>query len=268
MRQTCKETCKYSNEISIGNDTLVFAKRAPHFAVNSSCSDIEIWQVGPLRWNKVIEIAGEVRCLSILDDGQCLTVRCERSAADVRIWDPGAFTKTSILTDGRNTRAVDLSANGSRVAFATQNSIECWKLPDNQLLKVFSLKTGAADRLTMLNQKLMYYYANSNKELHVWDIETGELLLHRQEDELDGNPFIDESFFNFGSIANPIHLNHAILKPFYLTQYGGTVMRHEERALVAPPGYWKDYWNCAIFTGSTIVIGSRLGRVVFLPFKH
>jgi WD40 repeat protein len=259
--QRCKETCPFSKVLPINKRSLASAKRAPYFAVEGD-SGIEVWQIDPLGCNKTIEIEDYVSCLSISDDGQRLVVGC---GASVKIWDLETFELKDTLPATSDVKTVIPWADGSQVAFATQQSIEVWKLPDTPLLKVSPNETQSILTLAMYNQTLMCY----TRKLHIWDIETDKLLLQWQPKNDDETPILHESFFDYESVTDPVDPNQPILKPFYLTRHGDWVVKNGERVLWLPPEYRLDMGDSmAILTGSTIVLGSGSGRVLFLPFRH
>lgn len=257
----CKETSRFSKVLPISKRSLASAKRAPYFAVEGD-SGIEIWQIAPLRCNKIVEIEDYVSCLSISDDGQRLVVGC---GASVKIWDVEAFELKDTLPATSDVKTVIPSVDGSQIAFATQQSIEVWKLPDTPLLKVSPNETQSILTLAMHGQRLMWY----TRKLHVWDIDTDKLLLQWQPETDDETPILHESFFDYESVTDPVDPNQPILKPFYLTRHGDWVVKDGERVLWLPPEYRLDMGDSmAILTGSTIVLGSGSGRVLFLPFRH
>ena len=139
------------------------------------------------------------------------------------------------------------------------------ELPGTQVLKICTDHLYIRV-LAMHDQRIMCYDVNS---LRVWDIETGNLLLQWQNGIYGFVPYSHESFFNRGNIAAPLDPDHAVLKPFYVNLYGDWVIKDGKRVLWLPSEYRPATdIGTAIITGSTIVIGSESGRVVFLPLKH
>ncbi|KAJ4138769.1 hypothetical protein NW768_002641 [Fusarium equiseti] len=197
--QVCKETCEIGNLQLLNKFPLASAQRAPYFAVQRY-SNIELWQIAPLRRSKVIEMGDYVTRLSISDDGCRLVVGCETK---VEVWDLKTFIRTDILTANGYVRNAVLSDDGSQVIIATQLSIEVWKLPGTRLLKVSPPKVSfnrndPTFTLVMRGQRLVC----CRDAMHVWDIKTGKLLVRWQPGSNDQAPIFHESFFNFGSVVD------------------------------------------------------------------
>jgi len=264
--QVCKETCEIGNIPQLNRQDLASAQWAPYFAIKRY-SNIEIWQIAPLRRNKVIEIDYHFGSLSISDDGRRLVVGCNTK---VEVWDLKIFIRTDVLTTNSYIYNAVSSADGSQVAFVTRPSIEVWKLPGTRLLKV-SRPEFAFDSRTPLptlafrDQRLMYY----ESAVYVWDVKTSKLLLQWEPGSDDQAPVFHESFFNFSSVSEPGDSNHVTFKSLYLSLRGDWVFKYGERALWLPPEYRRRTGTSSVLlAGSTMIIGSSTGRVLFLPFRE
>ncbi|KAH7183682.1 uncharacterized protein B0J16DRAFT_308062 [Fusarium flagelliforme] len=264
--QVCKETCEIDNVLHLDSQRLASAQCAPYFAI-ITYSDLEIWQIAPLRRKKVIEMGNLVTCLSISDDGRRLVVGY---STKVELWHLKPFIRTDTLTADGYVKSVVSSDDASQVVIATERSIEVWKLPGTRLLKVplpeVSINQNTPPfTLVMRGQRLMC----CRSAMHVWDIKTGKLLVRWQPGSDDQAPVFDVSFFNFGETVESGDSNYVTLKSFYLTRSRNWVVKDGEKVLWLPLEYQaQPGMSTVILTGSTIVLGSGSGRVLFLPFRH
>ncbi|KAJ4244581.1 hypothetical protein NW762_014437 [Fusarium torreyae] len=260
-----------------GLKSLTVARNAPIFAMTQE-NEVKICCFNPSISMRTFETKGS----SYVNEGLAISGNGERIALvsryDSTADDPTDRSFLIEIRDVKSTqlirkfRATDIctssiifSPNGTTIAYATSSIIKAFDVLGNELFSV-PLDDGFHLEWSPLSFSNGYILARSNKgHVQTYDAGTGERRGHWtisgqawafMEDESFIRP---ESIHDNASSAN-LEIKHP-WKAYYLGPDGAWLMKDKERFLWLPPDCRP---RTACVSGTTIVIGTTEGRVLFL----
>lgn len=278
----CKETLQWSIDRYLGSLTLATATNAPLYAT-WSFDQIIMWHIDPADGIQQIPqeyaILARPRAVAISADGERLAICLSGDVyqhGTVKIWDLKSASLLQELSYGQNSEAerpfsllVTLSCDGARVAYDTPTGIKLHDVMNPQSPTLRTLTNpyhGSLSHLSFNNGRILAI--TDNNYLQSFDDKTGDEVGRCTIDENVSWETVDESFINIEAVCNadsqrkqPISI---VTKSYYAYKDGHWLYKNGENILWLPPDYVPE---SACVMGSTVVIGTVSGRVLFLHLK-
>ncbi|EKJ75864.1 hypothetical protein FPSE_04044 [Fusarium pseudograminearum CS3096] len=246
--------------------------------------DIEIWSLHP--WRQVQSMRREVRPFipgmkswAISENGERLAVLSVLDDWDIysiEIWDVFSGSLLDNLAFlPRSYPNIALSPDGSRIAYTTGNCIEIRQIsaPCKLLTRIEGVGMFVFTSLSFHGRELVAIssYGDKHGNINVWDTETGKLSTSCPTRKFG----LTKSFINHEALLGqigPDGLRQNVLKEFQVSDDKSWIMRGGKRLLWLPLDYRPHIRFPAGYTayssGSTIVIGTELGRVLILRMRE
>lgn len=258
---TQSAVCKEALEPEVPSETQIFvaaATGAPVFAI--------LKDTNPLRhastFQRTFSCLGErYYCLAISANGERLAVGSS---------EPGTVEIYAVLQHTLNVPLADFpcitfSPDAAKIAFSLWGALEIRSLPGLETLTVKTNRKSSILTLDFRGERLIGVHLNTR--VQVWNTSTGEGLSLCQA-------FLDlgfqqsrlaTSFLNLDAIVQGSQDDDGVLGTYYIGGDYAWVMRNGEKILWLPPDYKPE---SAYMSGTTMVLGTFSGRVLFLYFKE
>lgn len=264
--------CKETLNPEVPTETRIFvaaATSAPVFALLKD-TVVEIWDTNPLRhastFQRTFSCLGErYYCLAISANGERLAVGSSEPGT-VEIWD----VKNAVLQHRLNVPLADFpcitfSPDAAKIAFTLWEALEIRSLPGLEKPTIKTNRKSSILTLTFGGERLIGVHFNTR--VRAWNTSTGEGLSLCQA-------FLDlgfqqsrlaTSFLNLDAIFQGSQDDDGVLGTYYIGGDYAWVMRNGEKILWLPPDYKPE---STYMSGTTMVLGTFSGRVLFLYFKE
>ncbi|KAF5638757.1 heterokaryon incompatibility protein het-E-1 [Fusarium tjaetaba] len=265
--------CKEALEPEIPLETQTFvaaATEAPVFAILKD-KTVEIWNTNPPRQASTFErtfnhLGALYCCLAISANGGRLAVGSSEPGT-VEIWDvENTVLQHTLAVPLNGFPRVAFSPDASKIAYTIWGAIKIRCLPGLETLTIKTeVESGESfiDTLTFRGERLIGAYLNT--QVQVWNTCTGEsLFLSQPHPELQ-HFGTGTSFLNLDAIVQGNRADDDILGTYYIGDDPAWVIRNGERILWLPPDYKPE---SAYMSGTTMVLGTYSGRVLFLYLKE
>ncbi|KAF4419945.1 vegetatible incompatibility het-e-1 [Fusarium acutatum] len=231
---------------------------------------IEIWSIDPLRQLKTFErelglVERRYCCLAISANRQRLAISPD--LCSIEIWNVGdGALEHTINMPFMHFPCIAFSSDGAKIAYYLIKSIEIRCLPG---LEPLTITTDVSPEVPYLRTLTFHgnwlVGINMNTQVQVWDASTGEsIFLSKPYPELRASNF-PYSFLSTDAIIRSVHRGIEDLEPYYISQEPPWLMKNGEKLLWLPPDYRP---QSVYISGTTMVLGTLSGRVVFLYLKE
>jgi hypothetical protein len=280
----CKETHQQVTFRYDAKFPLATATNAPLYATWSK-DHIEIWHLDPTNGIKQLPLdygtlTGLVDVTVSANGERLAAILCDdddHAQCALKIWDVKSATLLQELYYDLDTKAIAfnglklaISPDGTRVVYNTLTTTEFRDVstPHSPAIQLLTYPRSGyhISQVTFHNDRI--FAVTDDKHLHTFDHKTGEEIGKRILDEQIAWSGWDKSFINIEAIygtsngrTQPIS---DLTKPYYIFKRDHWLHKKGDNLLWLPADYVP---HSACVVGSTVVIGTVSGRVLFLYLK-